>query len=232
MINKVLKEIMSKRDKNKAKILSRFFKTGKRQYGEGDIFLGLTVPISRKIAQKYKDISKVEIALLLKNKIHEVRLIAILVLVYKYKIGSEEEKKEIVDFYLKNIKYINNWDLVDLSAHYIIGDYLLKKNKKDILLKLVHSKNLWEQRIAIISTFAFIKKGDIKWTFKIAKMYLDNKHDLIHKATGWMLREAGKKNYIELCKFLDINLHKIPRTMLRYSIEKFPEHIRKEYLKR
>lgn len=232
MINRVLKEIRSKKDKNKAKILSRFFKTGKGQYGEGDIFLGLTVPISRKIAQKYKNISKVEIALLLKNKIHEVRLIAILVLVYKYKIGSKKEKKEIVDFYLKNTKYINNWDLVDLSAYYIIGDYLLEKNNRNILLKLVYSENLWEQRIAIISTFAFIKKGDVKWTFKIAKMYLDHKHDLIHKATGWMLREAGKKNCIELCKFLDINLHKMPRTMLRYSIEKFPEHIRKEYLKK
>jgi 3-methyladenine DNA glycosylase AlkD len=231
-MSKILKEIYSYKDKNKAKLLSRFFKTGSGQYGEGDIFLGLTVPISRKIAIKYKDVPNSEVSLLLKSKIHEVRLVAVLILVQKYKISVQKERKEIVDFYLKNTRYINNWDLVDLSAHYVLGDYLLDKTNKKILLKLAHSKNLWEQRIAIISTFALIRKGDMEWPIKIAKIFLNHEHDLIHKATGWMLREVGKRDIVELSKFLDTNISKMPRTMLRYSIEKFPKHIRKEYLKK
>lgn len=231
----ILKEIKSKENKYKTDILARFFKTGKGQYGEGDIFLGLTVPVSRKIALKYKDISKKEINSLLKNKIHEVRLIALLILVFQYKKSDLKNKKEIVDFYLKNTKYINNWDLVDLSAYHILGDYLSnEKNSTQsrILNRLADSKNLWEQRIAMVSTFALIRKGEMKWTIKIANKFLNHKHDLIHKATGWMLREVGKRNIIELCKFLDANLSKMPRTMLRYSIEKFPEHTRKEYLRK
>ena len=232
MIKIILKEIYLYRNKNKSKILSKFFKTGSGQYGEGDVFLGLTVPISRKIALKYKNISKAKILSLLKNKIHEVRLIGILILVFRYKEAKLKRKKEIVDFYLKNTKCINNWDLVDLSAHYILGDFLLGKKNKKILFKLAHSRNLWEQRIAIISTLAFIKKGKIKWTTKIAKIFINHKHDLIHKATGWMLREVGKKNIKELRKFLDTNISQMPRTMLRYAIEKFPENIRKKYLRK
>ena len=235
MNKNILKEIYSYKDNDRAKILSGFFKTRVGEYGEGDIFLGLVVPISRKIALKHKDISLKEIDSLLKNKVHEIRLISILILVHRYERGTMEQKKTIVEFYLKNTKYINNWDLVDLSAHYILGDYLLDKNNfkkhKNLLLKLADSNNLWEQRIAIVSTFAFIRNGDIKWTFKIAKIFLNHKHDLIHKATGWMLREAGKRNVKELRKFLDANLFKIPRMMLRYSIEKFPEKVRLKYLR-
>jgi 3-methyladenine DNA glycosylase AlkD len=236
MNEKILKEIYSKKNKNKAKILSRFFKTGRGQYGEGDIFLGLTVPVSRKIALKYRNISQAEIFSLLKSKIHEVRLIALFILVSQYKKADLKKKKEIVDFYLRNTKYINNWDLVDLSAYYIVGDYLSnfspKSDLRGKLLKLAHSRNLWEQRIAIISTFALIRKGEIEWTIKIAKIFLKHKHDLIHKSTGWMLREVGKRNIKELRRFLDFNLPQMPRTMLRYSIEKFPENIRLKYLKK
>ncbi len=231
-VESILKEIYSLRDKKRAEASVWFFKTGKGQYGEGDVFWGLTVPMSRKIAEKYKNISQDEISFLLKNKVHEVRLIGILVLVHKYEIGTKKEKRGIVNFYLKNTKYINNWDLVDLSASKILGDFLLGEKNKKILLKLAHSKNLWEQRIAIISTLALIKKGDLKWTFDIARIFLNHKHDLIHKATGWMLREAGKENVKELRKFLDANIPKMPRTMLRYSIEKFPESLRLKYLKK
>lgn len=232
MTTKILEEIYSHKNKNRAKSSAWYFKTSKGQYGEGDIFWGLTVSMCRKIAEKYKNISKSKISLLLKNKVHEVRLVGVLVLVYKYKTGTEEEKKEITDFYLESTKYVNNWDLVDLSAYRILGDFLLKKKNKNILLKLARSKNLWDQRIAIISTFAFIKKGDLRWIFKLARMFLNHKHDLIHKATGWMLREAGKEDVVKLRKFLDSNLSKMPRTTLRYAIEKFPENIRKKYLRK
>lgn len=232
MTSKILEEIYSYRDAKKAKLLSGFFKTGRGQYGEGDVFWGLTVPISRKIAQKYKDINLKDVNSLLKHKVHEVRLVAILILVHKYNLGKLSEKKKIVDFYLKNTKYINNWDLVDLSASRILGDYLFDKNNRNILLKLANSKNLWEQRISMISTLAFIKNGELEWTFKIAKMFLNHKHDLMHKATGWMLREAGKKYEKALRNFLDKNISNMPRTTLRYSIERFPEKIRLEYLKK
>lgn len=247
MYQEIIKEINSHKDPLRAKFLSRYFKTGKGQYGEGDVFFGLTVPVCRKIAIKYKGLSKTEIFLLLKNKVHEIRLIGVLILVYKYKVGNEKEKKNIVDFYLKNTKYINNWDLVDLSAHKILGDFLYsfplhwEKGKSSspsegeigkILLKLAHSKNLWEQRIAIISTFAFLREGEVEWSIKLARIFLNHKHDLMHKATGWVLREVGKKNPKILEEFLNKNISKMPRTMLRYAIEKFPQNIRKEYLKR
>lgn len=228
----ILKEIYSRRDKKKAEILSGFFRTAKGHYGEGDVFWGLTVPTSRKIALKYKDIKLSEINSLLKNKVHEARLIGTLVLVHRYKKGAEKEKKNVVDFYLKNTKYINNWDLVDLSAHQILGDYLLHKKSKNILLKLAKSKNLWEERIAMVATFAFIRKGELDWTFKIAKLFISHEHHLIHKATGWMLREAGKRDLKKLRKFLDLNISRMPRTMLRYAIEKFPQDMRLAYLKK
>lgn len=227
----ILKEIYSHSNKNKAKILARFFKTGKGQYGEGDIFWGLTVPQSREIAKKYKDLSKSDLILLLKNKVHEIRLIALLILVFQYRKANLKIKKDIVSFYLRNAKYVNNWDLVDLSAHYIVGDFLLKNGDRKILIKLANSKNLWEQRIAIISTFAFIYKGESNWTFKISKILLKHKHDLIHKAVGWMLREVGKRvSQKKLEVFLKKNIKKMSRTTLRYAIEKFPEPKRKYYL--
>lgn len=244
MDKKILEEINLYKNPLKARILARFFKTGPNEYGEGDEFLGLTVPLCRQIAKKYLNLSLKGISLLLKNKFHEIRLIGLIVLVEKYKIAKKEEKKKIFDFYIKNIKYINNWDLVDLSCYHIIGDYLynfpLKQGSEESVQsstlhtfdKLVRSKNIWAQRIAIVSTFYFIRKNKLKITLKIAQIYLNHKHDLIHKATGWMLREVGKRDILLLSKFLDKNLKKMPRTMLRYSIEKFPEKLRKEYLKK
>lgn len=193
------------------------------------------MPISRSIAHKYNELSFSDISKLIKNKYHEVRLVAILILVYKYKHKTSPEpgsgeRKGIVDFYLAHTKYINNWDLVDLSAHYILGNYLLDKDKK-ILEKLAKSKNLWERRIAIISTFAFIYKGDSKWTLKIVKILMNDQHDLIQKACGWMLREVGKRvSERDLTSFLDTYSHQIPRTMLRYSIERLPLKKRLYYL--
>jgi 3-methyladenine DNA glycosylase AlkD len=231
-LNSLLKEIKSHKNSIKAKLLSRFFKTGSGEYGEGDLFLGITVPESRKIAVKYNGLSLSDIAKLIKNKYHEARLIALLILVHKYITCGRQglPQKKIFDFYLKNIKYINNWDLVDLSAGYIVGNYLYDKDKK-ILEKLAKSKNIWERRIAVISTFAFIYKGESKWTFRIVKMLLKDSHDLIHKACGWMLREVGKRvSEHDLISFLDTYNHQMPRTMLRYAIERLPENKRIYYL--
>jgi 3-methyladenine DNA glycosylase AlkD len=234
MYFKIIKEINSYKNNEKAKILSKFFKTGKGEYGEGDIFLGIVVPISRKIANKYIDISFEDISKLIKDKHHEIRLIAILILVSKYKRSkSLKDKKYIYNFYLKHTKYINNWDLVDLSAHYIVGDYLFNTNKNSykILEKLAKSKNIWERRISIISTFAFIYKNESQLTFDIIKILINDKHDLIHKACGWMLREIGKRvSKKELIEFLEIYTLKIPRTMLRYAIERLPEDKRLYFL--
>lgn len=227
------KEIRRHADKEKAKLLARFFKTGRGEYGEGDVFLGLNVPVSRKIAEKYPEISLSEIDALLKNKIHEIRLIALLILIQQYKKSDANQKRKIVDFYLAHTKYINNWDLVDLSAPRILGDFLFKQKDKKILLVLAKSKNLWKQRIAIISTLAFICKGDAEWTYKLAKIFLRHKHDLIHKATGWMLREAGKRvSEKDLRAFLDARGKEMPRTMLRYAIERLPKSLRLKYLKK
>ena len=236
----VLKELKKNSKRDKAELLSRFFKTGKGQYSEGDKFLGITVPISRKIAQKYGDLPFAEISKLLKNEYHEARLVALLILVHKYKKLStasprsdlgEMDRRKIVEFYLKHTKYINNWDLVDLSAGYIVGDYLYKNGNRNILIKLAKSDNLWERRIAIISTFFFIYKHESKWTFKIVTMLMQDKHDLIHKACGWMLREVGKRvSEKELLKYLDKYWHRMPRTMLRYAIERLPESKRQYYL--
>ncbi|NVN96880.1 DNA alkylation repair protein [Candidatus Nomurabacteria bacterium] len=233
----VLKELKRNTKHDKSELLSRFFKTGPGQYGEGDKFLGITVPISRKIAQKYGNLPFLEISKLLKNEYHEARLVALLILVHKYKKLStapksdSEKKKEIVDFYLKHTKYINNWDLVDLSAGYILGDYLYKNGDRKILLKLAKSSSLWERRIAIISTFFFIYKKESEWTKKIVTMLMKDKHDLIHKACGWMLREVGKRvSEKELIEYLDKYNQQMPRTMLRYAIERLPESKRQYYL--
>ncbi len=228
----IQKELTKFANKEKAKILQGFFKTGKGEYGEGDIFLGITVPTQRKIAQKYTSLSLNEIKKLLTSKIHEERLTALIILTYKYeKTKKNIEKKEIYDFYLSNTKYINNWDLVDVTTPKIIGNYLLEhKQSRKILYTLANSKNLWEKRISILATFTFIKNNDFVDTIKISEMFLSEEHDLMHKATGWMLREVGKKNEKELTNFLDKHKKKMPRTMLRYSIEKLEEKKRKYYL--
>jgi len=227
MVN-IEKELQSKKDPIRAKILSRFFKTGKGQYGEGDIFLGVTVPILRTIVKKYyKDISLKDVQKLLNSKIHEYRLTALLILVEKYK----EDKELIYNIYVKNFRNINNWNLVDLTAPKIMGDFLKDKNR-DILYSLAISNDLWEKRISIVATFAFIRDNDFKDTLKISEILLKDEHDLIHKAVGWMLREVGKRNKDLEKEFLDKNYRIMPRTMLRYSIEKFYPKEKEFYMRK
>ena len=222
------REIKSLADPERAKHSLRFFRTGPGEYGEGDKFLGLTVPQCRQLVRKYKDLSLSDITELLHSEYHEERLIALLLLVHNF----SKDPQKIYDLYLKATKYINNWDLVDLTAPRIVGEYLLDK-PVDILFKLAKSKSLWERRIAILATFAFIYKGEPKPTLKIAEMLLHDKEDLIHKAVGWMLREVGKRcGQKPLTDFLNQHYKSMPRTMLRYSIERFPEKTRKEYLLR
>jgi 3-methyladenine DNA glycosylase AlkD len=216
-------------DKKVAKTMQWFFKTGIGEYGEGDVFIGLKVPVQRKLSREFKDLSIFEIEELLSSSIHEERLIALFILIEKYQKSDEKEKEEIFNFYLKNRKCINNWDLVDISAPKIVGRHLLKKDKS-ILVKFAVSNNLWERRIAILSTQEFIKNDNYKPTLQIAKMLLKDEHDLIHKAVGWMLREIGKKDITVEEKFLRVHYKEMPRTMLRYAIEKFPETKRKKYL--
>lgn len=223
-------ELNSLGDSGKAKILSGYFKTGKGEYGEGDVFIGINIPVLRKIAHKYIDVDFETIQKLFENKIHEYRLVATEILVAKYeKTKDEKLKKQIYNFYLKNTKYINNWDLVDLSCSYIVGDFLFEKNR-EILYKLAKSKNLWEKRIAIISTHAFIKQGQFEDTFKISEILLKDKHDLIHKAVGWMLREVGKRISRDIEKrFLNKHYKEMPRVMLSYALEHFTEKERQSY---
>lgn len=228
MLSSLKKDLKKLSDKKKASDLQRFFKTGEGEYGFGDIFIGLTVPQSRKLAIKYKDMVFTDIASLLKSKIHEERLIALLILVNKFQKEPLEQRR-IYDFYIKNIKYVNNWDLVDLSSDKIVGGYLIDK-PKDILLKFAKSDNLWERRIAMISTYNFIKNNHFKDALKIAEVLVDDANDLIQKAVGWMLREVGKRNKDSEIKFLNKNYKKMGRTALRYSLEKFPESLRKKYL--
>lgn len=232
MLNELIKEVKSLENREKAKILMRFFKTGKGEYGEGDVFLGIQVPISRTIVKKYwKNLTFLEVEELIRSPIHEHRLIGLMILVEKYqKSKTTEEKEKIFDFYTKNTKRVNNWDLVDSSADRIIGSHLFEGDKS-LLYKLVKSDNIWERRISIISTFYFIKKGKFVDTLKISELLLTDKQDLIHKAVGWMLREMGKRGgELELLGFLDKNHKVMPRTMLRYAIEKLDQETKKKYM--
>jgi len=231
MIKKIEKDFAKLKNPAKAIILSGFFKTGKGQYGEGDIFLGITVPLQRKLAHEYLDLKMSSLQKLLNSKIHEYRLTALFVLLQRYLRADLETKEKIVKFYLKNLKNINNWDLVDLSAPKILGDYLLDKDRS-FLYKMSKSNNLWERRIAIVTTYTFIKNEQYDDTLKIAKLLIKDQHDLIHKAVGWMLREVGKKDQKIEEVFLEKHYKIMPRTMLRYSIEKFSEEKRKYYLKK
>lgn len=227
----IIKEVNSYRNKEDGLFAQRFFKTGKGEYGEGDIFYGLAVPTSRKIARKYLDISLIDLGNLIQNKVHEIRLIALVILNTKYKKSKDEKQREqFVKFYLKNLDYINNWDLVDVSSYNILGAYLEDKENRNILIKLSKSKKLWHERIAIVSTFAFIRNNDLDLIFHFGEYFLNHKHDLIHKALGWMLREAGKRDEKRLKAFLKKNKSKMPRTMLRYAIEKFSDIERKYFL--
>jgi 3-methyladenine DNA glycosylase AlkD len=226
MINQIKKELYKKASKKKAKILARFFKTKKGEYGEGDIFIGVKVPDQRLIAKKFKEAPFKDLKELINSEVHEFRLTSLLILIFKYK----ENPKKAFNFYINNTKNINNWDLVDLSAPNIVGDYLLDKNRK-IIYDFALSNDLWKKRIAIISTFTFIRNNDFKDTLKISKILLNDKHDLIHKAVGWMLRETGKRDILVEKDFLENNYKKMPRTMLRYAIEKFEENERQRFLR-
>jgi 3-methyladenine DNA glycosylase AlkD len=228
----VRKELKSMADPDKAAILQRYFKTGLGQYGEGDIFIGVTVPQSRKVAKKFSQLQLVEVKTLLYSRIHEERLVALLILVWRYSsaLSSREEKEEIVKFYLENIKQVNNWDLVDLSAPNILGAHLIDKDRR-LLYRLARSENVWERRIAILATYHFIRNGDFSDTLKIAEILLQDRHDLIHKAAGWMLREVGKRDVASEQAFLEKHLGVMPRTMLRYAIERLPESKRRRYKK-
>ncbi len=228
MLKKLRTDIKKSADNKKASFLQKFFKTGEGEYGFGDVFIGLTVPKARLLAVKYKDLEFVDILTLLKSEIHEERLIALLILVHQYE-KEEMLQRRIYEFYLKNTKYINNWDLVDLSSDKIVGAYLIDK-PKDILVKLSKSNNLWERRIAIISTYNFIQNKMFDDTLLIAENLIDDKNDLIQKAVGWMLREVGKRNLKIEEQFLKKYYKTMGRTALRYAIEKFPESIRKKYL--
>lgn len=228
----ILEELYSVSDPEKAEFLQGFFKTRKGEYAEGDVFLGIKVPLVRSIVKENKEMTLPEIQILLNSEYHEARLAALLFLMQKYKKSKkEEEKKEIFDFYLCNTKRINNWDLVDVTCRDIIGAYLLDKDRS-ILYKLAESKNLWEQRIAIVSTWIFIKNRDFQDTLILAEKLLQHPHDLMHKAVGWMLREVGKKDKETLVSFLEKNYKNMPRTCLRYSIEHFPADERAYFMKK
>ena len=225
-IQKRLRQFASR---EKARVLQGFFKTGPGDYGEGDIFLGVVVPDVRTVAKEFQGTSLSEVILLLKSTIHEERLLALLMLVSAYTRGDDALKKKIFSLYLKNTKYINNWDLVDLSAPNIVGTHLLDKSRKP-LYSFAKSKDLWNRRIAILSTLAFIRRNDFDDTLGISKVLLTDGHDLLHKAVGWMLREVGKRDTAAEEAFLRQHYKKMPRTMLRYAIERFPEGKRRKYL--
>jgi len=229
-LTEIRKAISKQINPTQAIILQRFFKTGKGEYGEGDIFYGIKVPEQRMVAKQFKDLAFDDLKELIKSKVHEERLIAAFILVDQYKRGDEKKKKIVFDFYLKNRKGINNWDLVDLSAPKIVGAYLIDKEKK-LLYKFANSKDLWEKRISIISTQTFIREYFFEDTLNISKILLQDKHDLIHKAVGWMLREIGNRDLETEEEFLKKHYKAMPRTMLRYAIEKFPEQKRIAYLR-
>lgn len=233
-IDQLKAELIKLADPKRAESSAWFFKTAEGQYGHGDVFMGVSVPNQRKIAKHFYNLKLEDVEKLLQSKEHEFRLTAVIIMVEKFKKADEQTKKQIYDFYLQNTKYINNWDIVDSSAGYIAGEYLLQnKLSIDVLIKLANSKSIWERRIAIISTFAFTMKGDPVPTLKISKILLHDVHDLIQKAVGWMLREVGKRVSLEKEEafLLESDRYKtMPRTMLRYAIERFPEIRRKQFL--
>jgi 3-methyladenine DNA glycosylase AlkD len=223
------KEIKYKFDSERAEHSKRFFKTGKGEYGEGDVFYGLSMPEQRLLVKKYwNNIGPQDIQILLNSAVHEERMIGLLILIKKYE-KNEIARKLIFDMYIENVNNINNWDLIDVTTPKIVGNYLIDKDKK-ILYEFARSDNLWKKRIAVLATFWFIKYNQFEDSLKIAEILLQDKHDLIHKAVGWMLREVGKRDEKILKDFLKKYYRDMPRTMLRYAIEKFDEKTRKKYL--
>lgn len=232
MIEDVRRELREQATPGRAKASEWFFKTGPGEYGEGDLFLGVTMPDTRKVAKKHKDLALVEVEVLLESKWHEERMMALVIIVNQYKKAEEPKQKELFDFYLNHTERINNWDLVDVSARDITGAYIFHHPELIPRLdELAESDFLWERRIAVISTFYFINQGDPTETIKLAGKLLNDPEDLMHKAVGWMLREMGKRVDRQLLiDFLDEHAHEMPRTMLRYSIEHLDENTRKKYL--
>jgi 3-methyladenine DNA glycosylase AlkD len=229
------KELRRFSDAKKAAFFPRFFKTAKGQYGYGDRFIGVTVPNNRKVAKQFLELPLSEVSRLLHSKIHEDRLLALIILTEQYgrakKKGRNDQKSAIYRFYLKHLKHINNWDLVDCSAPVISGDYLFSKaSERGILIRWARSKDLWERRIAVLSTFAFLRNGEFSELLKLSRLLLKDSEDLMHKAVGWMLREAGKRDLKVLKDFLREHSHEMPRTMLRYSIEKLSKKEREYYM--
>ncbi len=229
-LSEIQAELRKLADKETAENSQRFFKTGKGQYGEGDVFLGIRVPVLRQTAKKYISAPLPVCHGLLKSIYHEERLFALIILVMAYKNADPDGQKRIYDFYLSNARHVNNWDLVDLSAQYIVGTYLRDRDKK-VLYQLAVSESLWERRIAIISSLDFIRQNEFDDAMRISQILLNDKEDLIHKAVGWMLREIGKRDLAAEEGFLKKHYQKMPRTMLRYAIEKFEEKKRLGYLK-
>lgn len=229
-VETIISELMAYQQADKQEIFPRFFKTGKGEYGEGDRFMGVSVPQVRLISKRNRDISLDEVEQLLASPWHEARQCALFILTLQYQRAKAEERKTIVDFYLSHTDRINNWDLVDVSAHYILGDYLLS-HSRGILYRLAESPSLWENRIAMMSTYAFIRKGELDDTYALATRMMHHPHDLMHKAIGWMLREAGKKNVERLTRYVNQHAGQMPRTMLRYAIEKLEDGLRQEIMK-
>lgn len=231
-IDKVKMELGKHVDQDKADFLPGFFKAAPAGYGAGDRFLGVRVPLQRKVAKKYyKDVHLDELKELLQDSIHEYRLTALIMLVHQFqKAKTEDEREKIVHCYVENMDYVNNWDLVDASADKILGAYLYDKDRS-ILYEFAEADHLWKQRASVIATFYFIRKNDYKDTLELAKLLMDHPHHLIHKAIGWMLREVGKRDFETEYNFLKEHYSKMPRTMLRYSIEKFDEELRQKFLK-
>lgn len=229
-LNSIRKELKQLADSSKAKLLQGFFKTGPGEYGEGDIFLGIQVPRIREVERANKTCSLATIGALMKSRYHEERLLGLLLLVQRFNTASPAEQRKIFGIYLRNTNYINNWDLVDLSAPNIVGVYLLDKPRRH-LRKLARSKSLWERRIAIVATAQFIRNGQFDDTLEIAEMLMNDREDLIHKAVGWMLREVGKRDMKTEEDFVRQHCSRMPRTMLRYAIERFPEPRRLKYLR-
>lgn len=229
--SKIMQELRAVASPEKALLLARFFKTGKGEYGEGDRFLGVMVPAERAIARRYRDLALPEVAKLLASPYHEVRLTGLLILTYAYGKAGTPERGRIYRFFLACRKHVNNWDLVDVTVPRIVGAYMVEHPKeRERLYRLVKSKSVWERRIALLSTFAFIARDDFADSLRLAEMLLFDSHDLIHKALGWMLREIGKRDGTVLHAFLDAHATSMPRTALRYAIERFPETERKAYL--
>jgi 3-methyladenine DNA glycosylase AlkD len=227
----IRRQLRAVADPSRVPILQRFFRTGKGEYGEGDRFIGVTVPQARAICRACRGTSLVEIDRLLQSPVHEDRLTALLLLVDAFTLGDDERKREIYDYYLANTVRINNWDLVDASAPLIVGAWLRGRSKAP-LTRLAKSPMLWERRIAIVATQDFIRQRQLDETFRIADLLIEDRHDLIHKATGWMLREAGKRDEAALRRYLDSRHTRMPRTSLRYAIERLPERDRLAYLGR